>query len=209
MTDILGDIIEQMETPGSISKEAAAPASAGGLENLEQALEKTAAAPVSKPVDPVEALMVKAAQLAGADQEANKAEANMLGAALADGFLAKMAAAEQEVKVAQAHLPPVQPVQGYAATLAPLAAPLVSTLESTVDPEIEKIASVLELQDVPSMQKMAADAGYQAVMEKAAEDYRIGHDAALQEVAHGAYSEFVKGAAETEEVLRRMAARQQ
>lgn len=203
MTDILGDIIRQMETPAAPQ---VAQASAGGLENLEQALEKTAAAPVSKPVDPVEALMVKAAQLAGADQEANKAEATMLGAALADGFLAKMAAAEQEVKVAHAQLPPVQRLQQLAA---PLAAPLVSTLESTVDPEIEKIASVLELQDVPSMQKMAADAGYQAVMEKAAEDWQIGHDAALQEVANGAYAEFIKGAAETEEMLRRMTARQQ
>lgn len=207
MPNMIDSIIKQMEAPQGISKQAAATQvpQAGAVEmgNLKEALAKTASATPVAPAaaaDPVEGLMVKAAKLAGADHQTNVAEANMLGAAIADGFLAKMASAENSAKVAQANLPPAQ----YAtATLAPWTPPV-----PTIHPEIEKIAGELEHLDTASMQKLAADAGYQTVMEKAAEDYKVGHDAALQEVANVAYGEFVKGAAETEEMLRRSAARQ-
>lgn len=206
MPNMLDDIIKKMEAPQGISKQAAAAqvpqAGATEMGSLQEALAKTAsAAPVAPTAetDPVAGLMVKAAKLAGADHQANVAEANMLGAAIADGFLAKMASAENSAKVAQADLPPAQ----YAAPLAPWVPPA-----PTVDQEIEKVAGKLEHLDTASMQKLAADAGYQTVMEKAAEDYKIGHDAALQEVANVAYGEFVKGAAETDELLRRRAAQQ-
>jgi hypothetical protein len=205
MPNLLDDIIQKMEASGDTSKTASAtPAPNAGLlgsTELQAALEKAASAdaPPADPVasDPVEGLMTMAAKLASAEQDANVAEAHMLGAAIADGFLSKMAATEQAVKEAQ-----VTPFTPTFATPQPSAAYVPA-----VDPEIEKVAAHLSHLDDVSLQKVASSAGYQAVMEKAAEDFREGHDAALQEVANGAYYEFLKGASETEVLLQRHAAR--
>lgn len=172
--DLLGNIIKQMETGAGHSKVATAPSEApadtrtnGVTDQLHATLVKVAAASTEPSVNsvasPTDALMAQAMKLASAEKHANMEEARLMGTAFADGFLAKMAAAEQGL---------------------------------TPAPQVPAVTA-------PREQKIASNA-----IDKVAEDFQAGHDAALQEVANGLGNEFYKGAAETQEMLRRIAAQQ-
>lgn len=205
--DVLGDIIKKMEQ--GTAKTAAAPADASpptGPSQVETQLQKTltkvagsvAPTPVQPAADPIDALMATGLKLASAEQAANVAEAQMLGAAFADGFLAKMAATEAGAPPVPRSAEPVQLKQ--AAT---------QGFETAADNDVQKLAGQLENVPEDELRKMAAEAGYQGVMDKVAANYQVGHDAAIQEVGNLAYGEYMKGAAEASEMLRRLPAQPQ
>ena len=145
----------------------------------------------------MDALMATGMKLASAEKEANVAEATMLGAAFADGFLAKMAAAEQGAVQTQANIPVAAPTHDSLKQAA------VQGFDMAASNSVEKVAAELARMPEDQLRKVAAEAGYQDVMAKVAAEYQVGHDAAMQEVGNGAYNEFIKGAAEADEMLRR------
>lgn len=209
--DVLGDIIKRMES--GQTKTAGAQTNAPAQEKptvateLDAALNKVAASetPTQQPSgSPEEALFGMATKLASAEQEASLAEARMLGAAIAEGFTTKMAEYEAQAKVAQANVAPPAP----AATDDGIKQAAEQGFATAADSEVEKLASALAQMPEDELRQKAAEAGYQNVMQKVAENYQAGHDAALQQVANTAYGEFLKGAAETEVMLKRAAAAQ-
>ncbi len=172
----LQSVIQAMETGDGQTKTAAEAPSAEST-NLDAALEKAAApvapaSPVAE-VDAVEALMKSASELAGTEKESEIAHAALCGQAFADGAISKLAAYDAQVQQAALQEPKI----------AAMAAPIAPAPAAEVDDELIKAA---------------AEAGYQETLQKVAEEYKSGHDTALQEVHNKAATEFLKGAGEVE-----------
>lgn len=211
--NVLDGIIAQMEAgqTKTASTPAQDPAAAGPLpeaSQLQAALTKAAGTPEATPdtkVDPVEALMDRGRKLAAAEKEANMAEAQMLGAAFADGFIAKMATFEKSAAAIPAA--PVAPA-APAAPQMDLRLAAGQGFDAAAGGEIQKVAGAVQHVPEEDLRMAAAEVGYQNTMEKVSAQYESGHDAAIQEVGNVAYNEFLKGAAETDILLDDIAAAQ-
>jgi len=192
----LDAVIKAMEANDGQTKTAAEqPAAPVENTQLDAALEKAAGAPAQE-IDAVDVLMKTANELAGTEKEADISHAALCGQAFADGAIAKLAAYDAQVQRAALEEEKVAMAQGYQQ-------PVAYPEEPKYYPEqgMSKVAAEsMEFSD-DEVVKLAADAGYQATLEKVAEDYNAGHDAALQEVHDTAATEFLKGAAETETLL--------
>jgi len=195
----LNDIIKSMQAPeaGQVKEaEEKAPTAVQSTQaELGDALAKAAgdssAKKEAEAQTPAETLMSSAVKLAAAEREANREEARMLGAAFADGCIAKLAAAEKAAMELGIRPQGLQPTSQVSATQYKTAAEIFGTDA-----------------DDDTLRKTAAEAGYQYALEKIAEEYSAGHDAAAQEVVNMAADEFIKGAAETQIVLQMHRAQQ-
>jgi hypothetical protein len=178
--------------PTDTDKTVASPSTTA--EKLSQALKEATADPApaedtaaaekrASANSPVEDLFKTAGQIASAEHEALVKEAHLYGAAVADGFLARVGQhTEAAEKVAAAN---------------PTAAP-AST--SATDDSFEKFAA-----DNPDLVKEAAELGYATTMgqlEKLAEDaYATGYNGAVESIYKLANASFVRGFEDTAQII--------
>lgn len=171
---------------------------------LAAAVEKTAAAVTPAPAtagDPIQDLLKVAETIAGSEKEAELAHAAMLGTMFAEAAVAKFAAFDAQVKIAAAQEAQTQ------RSAAPNEQLLKAAAEAGYREAMQQVAAAQEQEKMAGasddeLVKMAAEQGYQDTMEKiAVEQYKAGHDTAMQEVHQVAMGEFLKGAAETEMLL--------
>ena len=155
-------------------KEATAPAA--------PATEKQAAAPAETPVGDLTKI---AAQVASAEQEALIKEANLYGAAIMDGFMARAAQYEAAGLKLGAALP---------------AAPAVTEKQASVSDDFQKFAA-----ENPDLVKEAAELGFARTdmqleqLKQAA--YAKGHDETMMTVYKLAHGSFVQGFEDTSKLL--------
>lgn len=175
LSDALG-LIKGSEKTASVSAPATAAtpsSSRDASERLKQALkEATASAPAAKVAShssPVEDLTKMAADLSKAEHEALTKEAQLYGAALCDGFMARAA----QYKEAAVQAAPAQS-------------------KTAADASFEKFAS-----ENPQLVKEAAELGYTATvkqLEKIAEDaYAKGWNDTVAQIHKAACDSFVSG----------------
>jgi len=183
----------------SASSEKAATASTG--EKLKAALrEVTASAAQPAPQEkqaaaagsPIEGLTKIAEQVTSAEQEAIIKEANLYGAAVADGFVARLAqyqTAADKVAAAQPAAPEVVRTQEKQA--------------AATDGSFEKFAA-----ENPELVKQAAEVGYQQTMlqmDKLAQAaYAKGHDEATLAIYKLGHASFVQGFEDTAGLLKEL-----
>lgn len=139
-----------------------------------QSAEKQAAAPVASPAADVQKL---ASEVLGAEHEALVKEAQLYGAAVCDGFMARLAQYDAAAEKVAAQ------------------APAVAT-KVAGDISFEKFAS-----ENPELVKEAAELGFERTMQQmdklAEAAYRKGHDNAVTAIYKTAHSTFVQGYEDT------------
>jgi hypothetical protein len=177
----ISDILNAMDRDSSnektaqVTNENAKGALISALEKIQTSETVKTAAPNT--ADPIEALFKVANELAGAEKEAEAAQAYICGAAFADGAIAKFAAYDAIVKEEAAN-------------------------QAIALMQQEKTAS-----DTQELEKVAMEQGYAdaiALMqqEKTASE---GYNQALLEVKDTAMREFIKGAAVAEHMIAKYA----
>jgi hypothetical protein len=192
------------EKPATEKTAAASPAESSGEKlktALHEALLPSSAAAETKqaastPASPVEDLQKIASQVAASEQEALMKEAQFYGAAVADGFMARLSQYNEAAeKIASQNQTP-----GLAVSALPqLSAPVKVATEDS----FEKFAS-----ENPQLVKEAAELGFNTTlqqMDKLAEAaHKKGFEEATTAIYKLAHSTFVRGFQDTSTLLQRL-----
>lgn len=181
------DTVKTAASTSDATTEKTAAASTG--DKLKAALHEATSSPsatvkqATASPSPIEGLTKVASQIASAEHESIVKEANLYGAAVADGFMARMAMYDTAAEKVAA----TQPVSTKTA--------------ATSDGDFEKFAA-----ENPDLVKEAAEVGYRSTMqqmEKLAEvAHAKGHDEAVLTIYKTAHASVIQGFEDTVNVLK-------
>jgi hypothetical protein len=147
----------------------------------------------STATSPVQDLEKIAAQVTASEQEALTKEAQLYGAAVADGFMARLAQYNEAAEKLAAQQPAAQAIPGRVVEL-------VQPAKTAADDSFEKFA-----QENPQLVKEAAELGYATTMgqmEKLAETaHKKGFEEATVSIYKFAHDSFVRGFQDASSVL--------
>ncbi len=151
---------------------------------------KQAAAPQGSPVEDLQKI---ASQVASSEQEALMKEAQFYGAAVADGFMARLAQYNEAAEKIASQQAPAPMVSLQTQQLAPLK---LAAAEDT----FEKFAS-----DNPQLVKEAAELGYETTMRQLEKLAELAHQKGFEEGTTAIYKHahdlYVRGFEDTAKVL--------